>query len=55
MRLQNMKYTHYEIDVCMICAAHIDIGQEFLINKVLYRVVDKNNIEKHIIPVYYNK
>lgn len=55
MRLQNMKYTHYEIDVCMICAAHIDIRQEFLINKVLYRVVDKSNIEKRTMPVYYNK
>lgn len=53
MRLQNMKYTHYEIDVCMICATHIDVGQEFLINKTLYRVIDKSDIEKHTMPVYY--
>ena len=38
----------------MIYAAHINIGQEFLINKVLYRAVDKsNNIEKLTMPVYY--
>lgn len=55
MKLQNMKYTHYKIDVCMIYAVNIDIGQEFLINKVLYRVIDKNNIEKRTMPVYYNK
>lgn len=55
MKLKNMKYAHHEVDVCMICAAHIDVGQEFLINKTLYRVIDRNNIEKHIMPVYYNK
>lgn len=53
MRLQNMQYTSHEIDVCMICTAHIDVGQEFLINKTLYRVIDKTNIEKYTMPVYY--